>query len=61
VVLNWLAAQFESGTRYSEAQVNAVIKRYHPDTATLRRELIGNKLMQRENGIYWRVKAEAHG
>jgi len=37
--------------------VNAIIKRYHADTATLRRELIGNKLMQRENGIYWRVKA----
>jgi hypothetical protein len=35
--------------------VNAIIKRYHPDTATLRRELIGNKLMQRENGVYWRV------
>src|SRR5215211_7454773 len=55
VILNWLVAQFEEGVRYPEAEVNAIIKRYHPDTATLRRELIGNKLMQRENGIYWRV------
>ena len=37
--------------------MNAIIKRYHADTATLRRELIGNKLMHRENGIYWRVIA----
>ncbi|MCU0491096.1 MAG: DUF2087 domain-containing protein [Chloroflexaceae bacterium] len=29
--------------------------RHHPDTATLRREFIANKLMQREDGIYWRV------
>ena len=55
VVLNWLVTQFEEGVRYPEAEVNAIIKRYHPDTATLRRELIGNKLMQRENGIYWRL------
>ncbi len=55
VILNWLATQYEEGVRYPEAEVNAIIKRYHPDTATLRRELIGNKLMQRENGVYWRV------
>jgi len=61
VILNWLVTQFEEGVRYPEAEVNAIIKRYHPDSATQRRELIGNKLMQRENGIYWRVKAEAHG
>jgi hypothetical protein len=50
-----MVTQFEEGVRYSEAQVNETIKRYHPDSATLRRELIGNRLMQRENGIYWRV------
>jgi DNA-binding transcriptional ArsR family regulator len=55
VILKWLATQFEQGVRYPEAQVNAIIKRYHPDTATLRRELVGSKLMQRESGIYWRV------
>jgi hypothetical protein len=58
VILRWLATQFEQGVRYPEAQVNAIIKRYHPDAATLRRELVGNKLMQRENGIYWRVTAQ---
>jgi hypothetical protein len=31
-----------------------MIKPIHPDTATLRRELIRYRMMQRENGIYWR-------
>ncbi len=54
VILRWLATQFEEDVRYPESQVNEIIKRHHPDTATLRRELIGAGLMQRENGIYWR-------
>jgi hypothetical protein len=59
VILKWLAEQFEHGVQYTEPQVNAIIKRYHPDSATLRRELVGGKLMQRENGIYWRLAAAA--
>lgn len=59
VVLKWLANRFEFGERYSEMQVNEVIKRYHPDSAYFRRELIGEKLMQRDQGIYWRISTEA--
>ncbi len=55
VILKWLVAQFEEGVHYTEQQLNAILKRYHPDTATLRREFIANRLMQRENSIYWRV------
>jgi hypothetical protein len=55
VVLRWLAARFEPGTRYPEATINAVIKRHHPDTAALRRALIDHRLMRRENGVYWRL------
>jgi predicted transcriptional regulator len=55
VVLRWLADQFEPGRRYTEAEVNAIITRHHPDYATLRRELIGHKLMAREKGVYWRL------
>ncbi|MBI3972901.1 MAG: metalloregulator ArsR/SmtB family transcription factor [Chloroflexi bacterium] len=55
VILKWLADQFDLGRRYTEREVNEVVKRYHEDAATLRRELIGNKLMQRESGMYWRV------
>jgi GNAT superfamily N-acetyltransferase len=54
VVLRWLATRFEEGRRYPEREVNRLIQRHHPDSATLRRELIGARLMRRENGIYWR-------
>jgi predicted transcriptional regulator len=55
VILDWLAGQFTPGTRYPEAAVNEIIKRHHPDTATLRRELIGGGWMARERGTYWRM------
>lgn len=55
VVLKWLANQFDPGVQYSERTVNEILKRHHPDCATLRRELIGYQLMQRENGLYWRI------
>lgn len=55
VILRWLANKFEIGIQYPERTVNDILKRYHPDYATLRRELIGYQLMQRENGVYWRM------
>ncbi len=59
VILKWLANQFEYGTIYKEAQVNEILQRHHPDSASLRRELISTKnaLMQREDGLYWRIPA----
>ncbi|MBD2346436.1 DUF2087 domain-containing protein [Anabaena subtropica] len=58
VILKWLVSKFELGINYSEREVNDILNHYHPDYATLRRELISYKLMQRENGVYWRL-AEA--
>lgn len=55
VILRWLVSQFELGVNYPERTVNEILKRYHPDCATLRRELIGYQLMQRENGVYLRL------
>jgi len=55
VIIAWLAGRFAWDRTYSEAEVNAIIKRYHPDFAYLRRDLIGAKLMRRENGQYWRA------
>jgi predicted transcriptional regulator len=56
VILKWLANQFEPGVLYKESEINEIIQRHHPDASSLRRELIGEKLMQRENGMYWRVE-----
>jgi hypothetical protein len=55
LVLFWLVEQFELERRYPERELNEIIKRYHPDFATLRRHLIDHGLMERENNIYWRT------
>lgn len=59
VILKWLTRQFELGVTYPERTVNEILQRSHPDSATLRRELIGYQMMQRENGLYWRLPETA--
>jgi predicted transcriptional regulator len=56
-VLRYVVKAFDIGKRYSEKQVNEILAHYNEDTATLRRELVGYGLMQREGGggEYWRV------
>jgi hypothetical protein len=56
VILKWLANLFEWGRRDPEKEVNEILKQYHPDFATLRRDLIGFQHLQRENGVYWRLQ-----
>ncbi len=55
-ILRHLVEAFEPGKRYSEREVNEILGRFHADTATLRRELVGYRLMEREGGgeEYWR-------
>jgi len=55
VILRWLAERFKPDKRYPEKEVNTIIGRHHSDFATLRRELIGAKLLAREAGVYWRL------
>lgn len=56
-ILRYIVKAFDAGKRYREKQVNEILSRYHEDTATLRRELVGFGLMQREGGggAYWRT------
>jgi hypothetical protein len=58
IVLRWLARKFEQGAEYTEAQVNAILKRHNPDAATLRREMVGDRIFAREGGIY-RLQSES--
>jgi hypothetical protein len=55
VVLRFLAEKFEAGRRYPEAELNEILQRHHQDSATLRREMIGYRMMARDHGIYWRL------
>lgn len=55
VILDMLAQQFEPGRRYGEREVNAVIGRWHEDTAALRRYLVDDGFLDRDAGQYWRA------
>jgi DNA-binding transcriptional ArsR family regulator len=55
VILKWLASDFEFDRRYTEKEVNEIIQHHHGDYATLRREFVDNKFMERDHGIYWRL------
>src|ERR1700733_12819469 len=44
-ILKWLAARLEPDASYNENQLNEIIKRHHWDTATLRREMIGYRML----------------
>jgi len=58
-ILRYIVKAFDVGKRYSEKRVNEILARYHADTATLRRELVGSGLMNREGGgEYWRTKGD---
>ncbi|MGG1514185.1 metalloregulator ArsR/SmtB family transcription factor [Paenibacillus oryzisoli] len=52
IVLTHLAGQLEKGRSYTEKELNQWIERFHPDFATLRRELIMHHFMYREHEIY---------
>ena len=58
VILRYVRDQFEPGRDYSEKEVNEIIARFHPDTASLRRAMIDCGLMKREaaGGKYWRAE-----
>ncbi len=56
-VLKWLTLQFELNTIYTEKEVNGIIERFHPDFASLRRELVDMGYLRREKAgsKYWRT------
>lgn len=55
VVLEHIAACFEPGVKYPERAVDAILRAWHDDHATLRRYLVDADLLARERGVYWRV------
>jgi hypothetical protein len=59
VILNHLLKDFMPEGQYPESQVNQMLRRYHEDTAALRRYMVDNGLLKREKGIYWRANQKA--
>ena len=53
IILEEIAKSFEKGRVYSEREVNIMIADFHDDFCTIRRDMIGEGIMERENGNYW--------
>jgi hypothetical protein len=55
IVLEHIVTTFEPGVRYPEREVDAVLRAWYPDHATLRRHLVDEQLLARDSGVYWRI------
>lgn len=55
VVLERLALEFDPGRRYPEAEVNAILGRWHEDWSALRRYLVDEGFLDRADNVYWRA------
>ena len=52
IILEEIAKAFRPDKEYTEREVNIIIADYHDDFCTLRREMIGEDILNRENSIY---------
>jgi ArsR family transcriptional regulator len=52
IILEEIARAFEAEKIYSEKEVNLLIADYHDDFCTIRRDMISEKLLKRENNLY---------
>ena len=58
IVLEELVKSFEPDRRYTEREVNIILADFHDDFCTLRRDMIGEKLLSRDHQVYWRSDSE---
>lgn len=56
IVLEVIAQSFEFDRIYSEREVNILIADFHDDFCTIRRDMIGEHLLERDTKGYWRVR-----
>ncbi len=56
VILRWLMTKIPPDSRFTEREISQFLKQFHPDFATLRRELVDNTFMTREQGVYRRAE-----
>ena len=46
---------FPPGKRFSEPEVDAILRQVWPDHCQLRRALVDYELLNRKDGVYWKV------
>ena len=52
ICLEEMAKSFEAGRVYEESEVNEILLRFHEDYCTIRRDMISEKLMERDGNQY---------
>lgn len=55
IVLEEIAKAFEKDRIYTEREVNIIIADFHDDFCTLRRDMICEGLLERNNGMYRKI------
>lgn len=55
VLLDHVCRVFEPGVHYTEVEVNALLRAFSDDVAMLRRYLVDEGFMSRDQGVYWRT------
>ena len=53
IVLEEICHSFQKGRIYTEKEVNLIIADFHDDFCTLRRDMISERLMERDQRGYW--------
>lgn len=56
IVLEVIAQAFEYDRIYTEREVNIIIADFYDDFCTIRRDMVGEQLLDRDTKGYWRVK-----
>ena len=56
IVLEVIADAFEYDRIYSEREVNIIIADFHDDFCTIRRDMVAERLLDRDTGGYWRIR-----
>lgn len=57
IILEEIVRSFEFDRIYSEREVNIIIADYYDDFCTIRRDMVSEKLLDRNANGYWRVKS----
>lgn len=55
ICLEEIAKELELGRPYPERELNQVLLRFHQDYCTLRRDMISEGILRREEGLYTRL------
>lgn len=57
IILEEIVRSFEFDRVYSEREVNIIIADFYDDFCTIRRDMVSEKLLDRDANGYWRVKS----